>query len=344
MSVISYKCPNCDGDLRFDPAAQKYKCEYCFSLFSEEELAAIQQGMQDEQEHKNENEAVIFTCPSCGAEIVTEETTAATFCYYCHNPVVLTGRLSGEFLPDQVIPFAIDKETAIKKFLEHVQKKKFIPKAFFNKKQMESMTGVYFPYWMYDCDMKGTLEAEGTKIRIWMAGEEEFTETKFYHVAREGNISLKNLTREALRKANHVLAEGILPYNFAERKPFSMGYLSGFLAEKRDIEKDELQQAMEQEMQEYGKDLLRETINGYNGVTTRNCTLAGVKGNSSYVLLPVWTVTYKGRNGKIYYYSMNGQTGKICGELPIAQGRIAVMSMAVGVAAFLLALLGGYFL
>ena len=41
MSVISYKCPNCDGELIFDPKTQKYKCEYCFSLFSQEELEAM---------------------------------------------------------------------------------------------------------------------------------------------------------------------------------------------------------------------------------------------------------------------------------------------------------------
>ena len=41
MAVISFKCPNCDGELIFDPSTQKYKCEYCFSLFSQEELDAM---------------------------------------------------------------------------------------------------------------------------------------------------------------------------------------------------------------------------------------------------------------------------------------------------------------
>ena len=41
MAVISFKCPNCDGELIFDPATQKYKCEYCNSLFTQEELDAM---------------------------------------------------------------------------------------------------------------------------------------------------------------------------------------------------------------------------------------------------------------------------------------------------------------
>ena len=98
MAVISYKCPNCDGELIFDPATQKYKCEYCNSLFSQEELDAMKPAestekkadateatsqtddQAEEQADAKQEEAVYYTCPSCGAEIVTAATTAATFC------------------------------------------------------------------------------------------------------------------------------------------------------------------------------------------------------------------------------------------------------------------------
>ena len=42
MAVISFKCPNCDGELIFDPETQKYKCEYCGSKFTQAELDALQ--------------------------------------------------------------------------------------------------------------------------------------------------------------------------------------------------------------------------------------------------------------------------------------------------------------
>ena len=64
-----------------------------------------------------------------------------SFCYYCHNPVVLGKRLEGSYLPNKIIPFEIGREDAEKKFLDFVSKKKYVPKAFFNKKQIESMTG-----------------------------------------------------------------------------------------------------------------------------------------------------------------------------------------------------------
>ena len=38
MAIVSYKCPNCGGDLGFDPESQKLKCDYCLSTFDKEEI------------------------------------------------------------------------------------------------------------------------------------------------------------------------------------------------------------------------------------------------------------------------------------------------------------------
>lgn len=375
MAVISFKCPNCDGELIFDPSTQKYKCEYCNSLFSQAELDAMQPATESEKEAQQADdpqrtqqtddsqrmqqsdsqgtqqgtggyeseEAVSYTCPSCGAEIMTDQTTAATFCYYCHNPVVLGKRLSGKYLPNRVIPFEITKEAAQKGFLDYVGKKKFVPKAFFNKKQIESITGVYFPYWLYDVELEGNMDGSARNIRVWRAGDIEYTETKHYSVRREGDITLRNLTENALQKANVRLASGVMPYRFESMKEFHMGYLSGFLAERRDIEQKAVQGKMQQEMRESAEKLMRETITGYNSVSVNNTFFRPKRENWSYVLLPVWTITYKGRNGKIYYYSMNGQTGKVCGELPVDRAKLALTSVITALIVLAAGLLGGYF-
>ena len=348
MAIISFKCPNCDGELIFEPSTQKYKCEYCYSLFSQEELEAMRpvEGSEsvEEQTRRAAEQAVMYNCPSCGAQIVTDETTAATFCYYCHNPVVLTGRLGGEYLPDKIIPFEIDRKAAEKSFLEYVGKKRFVPKAFFGKKQIQSMTGVYFPYWIYDVDLNGNLQAEARNIRVWRRGDDEYTETTIYDIRREGSISLSNLPENALEKANASLAQHVLPYQVDKLKEFHTGYLSGFMAERRDIEQSQVQGAMQATMQESAEKLLRETVFGYNSVSVHSSNFAAQKEKWQYVLFPVWTITYKGKNGKIYYYSMNGQTGKVCGELPVDYGKLTFISGILAAAVLILGLIGGFFL
>lgn len=361
MSVISFKCPNCDGELIFDPSSGKYKCEYCMSMFSQEELDAMAPAESTEQKQaeeessaagdentaadaQGEGQAVVYTCPSCGAEIVTDATTAATFCYYCHNPVVLGGRLEGKYLPNKVIPFSIDKKEAEKKFLEFVGSKKFVPRAFFNKKQIEKLSGIYFPYWVYDTTLKGNMQAEAKNVRVWRSGETEYTETKIYQVEREGEVDLNNLTENALQKANKQLVEGVLPYNLEEMKDFSMGYLSGFGAEKRDIEKETLADGLKNETRDYAQKLMRDTITGYSSVSVKSSSFNAKKEKFNYVLLPVWTVTYKAHNGKMYYYSMNGQTGKVFGELPVDYKKLSLVSGIVSAVALVLGLIGGFLL
>lgn len=359
MAIISYKCPNCDGELIFDPSTQKYKCEYCGDLFSQEELDAMKpaegsetsvkedipsgEDTSEQEAEKTKHGTVVYNCPSCGAQIVTEDTTAATFCYYCHNPVVLGGRLEGEYLPNKIIPFSITREAAEKGFGDYISKKKFVPKAFFSKKQIESITGVYFPYWLYDVELNGSMQAEARNVRVWRTGDIEYTETKHYSVERGGSITLKHLFENALKKANAKLARGLMPYDFSQMKEFKTGYLSGFLAERRDIERQEVETKMQQEMRDSAERLLRESISGYNSVSVTNSNIVPKKEDWSYVLFPVWTLTYKAKNGKIYYYSMNGQTGKVCGELPIDYAKVTLVSAISALAALALALLGGFF-
>lgn len=346
MAVISYKCPNCDGELVFDPASQNYKCEYCTSSFSQQELEEMEPEAEafagQEAAGREEEEAVVYSCPSCGAEVVTDSTTAATFCYYCHNPVVLSGRLSGRYHPDYVVPFAIDREQAVRQFLDYVHSRRFVPGAFFQKQQIEKLSGIYFPYWVYECEMDSRLDARATQIRVWRSGDMEYTETKTYSLKRAGKISLSGITKNALKKADHQLANGVLPFDLNRKKEFHMGYLSGFQAEKRDLEREDYAAEVGRETEEYGTQLLRDTVSGYGSVAENSHSSQILSEKWSYVLLPVWALTYKGKNNKMFYYVMNGQNGKVYGELPVDAKKIGLLGALVGLAVLLLFLIGGY--
>ena len=120
--VISFKCPSCGGYLVFDPAKQRFQCPYCGGSFAENELKEQseqrQQAAEQARSAEPNSELRSYHCQMCGAEIVTDTTTAATRCYYCHSPVVLNDRLTDEFRPDGVIPFKLDKKAAKAKLQE----------------------------------------------------------------------------------------------------------------------------------------------------------------------------------------------------------------------------------
>ena len=54
-----------------------------------------------------------YSCPSCGAELICDESTAATACPYCGNPSIVPGQFSGSLKPDFVLPFKLSKEDAV---------------------------------------------------------------------------------------------------------------------------------------------------------------------------------------------------------------------------------------
>lgn len=290
-------------------------------------------------------DAVIYTCPSCGAEIVTDETTAASFCFYCHNPVILQGRLDGQYQPDLVIPFSIDREKAREIFLEWLKKKRFVPASFYAPEQIEKLTGVYFPYWLYSCQIDGRIDAEATKLRIWNMGNIQYTETSRFQVSRKGLMKIHHVTRNALKKADKQLVEGVMPFETAALTPFSMGFLAGFFAEKRDLNETEFAGEVESEVRSFAEQDLKSSISGYNSVTVKSQVMDIREPQWQYALLPVWTLTYRDRNsGAIYYFACNGQTGKVCGKLPVDAKKLGLFFAEIFFPLLFILLAAGYFI
>ena len=140
MAGITYKCPSCGGYLNFDPDGGQWKCPFCHSTFQEDQLLTGEgerTGERPDTASEKDGAQVTYHCPSCGSQIVTDETTVATHCYYCHSPVVLQGKLTDDMRPDGVLPFAIDQQKATTSFMDWVRRKRFVPKGFFSEQQVE---------------------------------------------------------------------------------------------------------------------------------------------------------------------------------------------------------------
>ncbi|MBR5496600.1 MAG: hypothetical protein IKV76_01285, partial [Clostridia bacterium] len=99
-TLMEQKCPCCGGAVKFDTGSQKLKCPYCdteFDIDSVPQGAGIETaGTVEQIEWNSENNEwaagetdgmKVYGCNSCGGEIVADETTGATSCPYCGNPV-----------------------------------------------------------------------------------------------------------------------------------------------------------------------------------------------------------------------------------------------------------------
>lgn len=335
MPTLSYKCPNCGGETHFDPSSGTLKCGFCGSDFKMDDAQNFETISAKEQSvpvfEKDEN-PFFYSCPSCGAEIVTTETTAASFCHYCHAPVVLQGQLAGEWRPEMVIPFSISHDDAQRIFLDWCAKKRFTPSDFGSPAHLEKLSGVYYPCWVLDTEVDATLNATAKNIRTWRAGDTEFTETTTYRLERAGRVTLDDLTYTALSNEETELVQAVFPFEITKSSPFDMAYLSGFYAERRALEQKDVASSARADINTLSKTLLSNTTGGYGAVSVDHFSAQSVREGWSYTLLPVWVLTYNHR-GKIYSFSLNGQTGKLFGALPVSRARLA--RLFFGVAAVL---------
>ena len=347
-STVTYKCLGCGAGLLFDAEKQKFACEFCLSEFTEEELLAA----QTQSEAKDYSDEVDeYVCSSCGAEVVADKNTAATFCYYCHNPVVLKGQVSGDFRPTKIIPFRLSREQAKEEFLRFAKKKKFIPRNFFKEEHFDKVSGVYYPFWVVDADTDSLMDAKGKKIRTWRAGDYKYTETSTYDVVRRGRLHFEDISSSAISTEDKAMLEGILPYPIEEYKDFSMPYLQGFLAKKRDMAREALYNDIKGKMNGYATEVLRRTAPGYDVFTVERTDVDILSSHWEYALLPVWVLTYlkKGKTrdkDKTYVYAMNGHSGKVYGEFPVSIPKLLLMAGGIFLGVFaLIALIGfGFFM
>jgi DNA-directed RNA polymerase subunit RPC12/RpoP len=350
-SVLEYKCPSCGGGLHFGEDNQQMKCPYCESEFGIEQVLEYNSQLgesefqwEDSQTgnlSEAEQESLkSFACPNCGGEILTEETTAATFCPYCDNPAIMPGRVSGGLKPDGVIPFKTSKEDAKAAFLKLCKGKPLLPKLFTEEQRVEKITGIYVPFWLYDCDSDFHGHYKATRINTWSDSNYTYTRTSYYHLVRAADAQFVSIPMDASKKMENAIMESIEPFDYSQIVDFETAYLSGFLADKYDVESVEGKDRVKQRVTESINSLISNTIIGYSSVIPMSKQLNIRHGRAKYVLLPVWMLHTKYKD-KTYVFAMNGQTGKMTGSFPICPKRTGLWFGGIwaGVTAVLTALL-----
>lgn len=314
MNISEYKCSTCTGPLRFDEKSNKLICDYCGSEYDVKEY----ENTEDHESKINfsDGELVKYTCHSCGAEILCDKTTSATTCPYCDNPLVLNGQFYGEFKPDYIIPFKLDKQQAVNGLMEFYKGKKFIPDLFLDQNHIEDIKGLYVPFWLYDQKAIGLTKYKGEKEKVYTQGDTEYTETMVYEITRGGNVGFKKIPFDSSTKIPDEFMDAIEPFDYKEMKPFSKNYLPGFLADKYDVTKGEGKKKVDERSKETLRKLLRKSVKGFSKVLTTYENLETKYTKSYYALMPVWILTTRW-NDETFMFAMNGQTGKFVGKLPV---------------------------
>lgn len=338
MAVLQqYKCPCCDGSIEFSSMAQKMKCPYCDTEFEMETLLAYDQELQQDPSEDNmtwdtaaggawtegETQGLrVYVCKTCAGEIVTDETTGAAHCPYCGSPVVMMGQFAGDLKPDFVIPFKLDKKAAMEALKRHYRGKRLLPKVFAEENHIREVKGVYVPVWLFDADARADLRWKGTRVRTWSDSNYIYTEHQYYSVTRGGTIGFQQVPVDGSTKMDDTLMESIEPFDFSEAVDFQTAYLSGFLADKYDVSSEQSIERANARIRRSTEEAFTATVGSYSALVPVSNHVRLQNGTAKYALYPVWLLSTSW-NGEHYTFAMNGQTGKLVGDLPVDKAACA---------------------
>ena len=318
-------CPSCNARIHFKEKLGKMKCDYCGQEFDVSVFEQKEEKLEKQSEKTNYDS---YNCPDCGAQIIADEQTSATFCLYCGNTAILKNKLDGSFKPDKVIPFKVSKEKAVEAFKNLKKGRPFMPKTFNSESNIEKITGLYVPFWLYEMKVDGSIEVSATRVRSWSVGDTMYTKTDYYKVDRSASMDFEKIPVDGSTRFDNDIMNSIEPFNYEDLVDFNPAYLSGFLAEKYDVdetasEKDAIERAENTAEQNMYND-----VYGYATKSIKSRNLNCQKKETLYVLLPVWMVNIKYED-KYYTFAMNGQTAKFVGNVPIDKKKKALYTILI---------------
>ncbi len=362
---IHYKCPNCGADMAFDTQSGMLRCGSCGRTDRIDEMAGNKRTSggdysydMDEDDRRasdsgfdreysntshedepsshstfNEDEVREYHCNNCGAVLITDAQTTATTCSFCGAGVILGDRLSGNLAPAKVVPFSINKDQAQEAFRKWCKKGKLTPSDFMTADRIKNITGIYVPFWLYDLNGRGEVDATCTKVRTYTMGDWIYTETKYYRVYRKVDLNYNRIPCDASKKMEDSMMDKLEPYDYVNLKDFKMPYLAGYISEKYDFDDNEMLPRIKQRAGSYVDSYINSTISGYATVNVHHKDIYIRKVNSEYTLMPVWMVCYDYKKSE-HIFAMNGQTGKVVGRPPLSAMKIAAWFMGISAASF----------
>lgn len=344
---MSLKCPNCGGQVAYDPQLRKVVCDFCRWETEEGDFSGLE-GREEYDREKEKEDAVpiimrrkavqpvpvsepvqegdasdrfmetsIYQCKACGAELMLSGTEASTFCGFCGASTIVFERMSKEARPKWILPFILTRQQALESIKAHFARRDYIPSKI-RELTVDKVHGIYMPYWLFD-----------TYIRRSMIVEATTHNDGTYRYVRDASCHFKKVTMDASRRLNNEMSRRLEPFDTDELVDFDVAYLSGYYADRYDVPMEELKNANVCRCRDYLDDAILDSCERVNKKTIgplSNYVIKDVREdyqveNVDYGLLPAYFVNLKYDTGS-ELVMVNGQTGKVVANLPFEKKQI----------------------
>lgn len=316
------KCKKCGGGLAFNPASQNLICDKCNTEYDiKKDINFVRHSFEMEKptvEQEINKSGFKTHCPSCGATFSGDTFAISDVCSYCGAHLVVD--FADGDSPDAVIPFAFDKATAKSKFKAGLKHKWFLPNKFKKTPPDNTIESVYVP--AYLCDVSTSNSYSGQLYTNHRKSDGD-TYKSYTSISGTEDVIESNLMLECSSELTQATLNEITPYNVSSAYKFQPEFILGYSVEyfNRNLEQSK------KNLQAMATANVRRKIlsnYSYDGVSYLNISTSYYNCSYSKIILPTYKVKYK-YAGKEYITFMNGQNGKVGGNVPRSKLKISVL-------------------
>lgn len=346
----TYRCPQCGASTEFDVAAGGVACEHCghvVAVVSEARAQPLEftlAALATNAQHWGVTRRQLH-CEGCGADLTLAEGALTATCPFCASPQVNVRAGSADTLrPGGVAPFTVTADATRAQALAWLGRGYFHPSGLASSARLESFTGVYLPYWLFDANVTAAWRAE-----IGYEETESYLDTrdmkrKTRQVVRwrwengTAQVDVAGLPVCGTTHVNSAVLQKVLPFDVQAVQTFTPDYLAGWQALEYDVPLAQAWEAGKAEMRNQAEAACR---GQFRSGHVRNVHVTADFGDEAwrYVLMPVYLSAFR-FDTRVFQVVVNGQTGVVGGQKPIDWTKVWLAIAAILAPGLLLSLIG----
>jgi Zn finger protein HypA/HybF involved in hydrogenase expression len=349
----AFKCPQCGASTKFDVAAGSVACEHCgYTAAPQAQIVGLRASVMEftlETLSKAELGWGVarkeMHCNSCGADMAIAENALSATCPFCASHRVNVREAPDDQLrPRFLIPFKIEPQATRALAQSWLGKGWYHPDELGASAIVDRFTGIYLPFWTFSAQI-----ASDWKAQVGYERQESYydnndkawkTRTRIDWRWEKGrvNLGMADLLICGSSRVSQVLVKQLSPFQLKDLVSYAPDFLAGWQAQTYDLT---LPKAWEQGKAEMREQARRVCHNSIKSSHVRNFSMTADFAEETwrYVLLPVYLAAYKFED-KVYQVMLNGQTGAIAGQKPVAWWKIWLAVAAMLTPGLCLGLLG----
>jgi hypothetical protein len=339
-ALEKHPCPACGAQAQWNPGRQRLVCPFCGTetpyerdpstgAILEIDLVRTLREMPDELREWRPGARTV-QCRSCKAVSVFEAGRVGENCQFCGSPALVDYQeIKAPIRPQSLLPFKVAETQVRENIRRWYASKWFAPGRLKSRALVDTVHGLYIPYWTFDAQVHCPWWAE--------AGFYYYT-TETYRDS-QGRTQTRQVQHVRWQPASgvvdhffddepvpgtHGLDERLLrqvePFTTTDLLPYDTAYLSGFVVEHYQVVLIDAAKRSQDQMRRQLEALCAREV---PGDTNRNLRIAPEFSAQTFkhILVPVWLLAYTYGSAR-YQVIVNGYTGAIAGQYPKSPWKI----------------------